>query len=145
VAHEPQADAASTEHMVDYDRHSQMQDQLVRSNAERLRDLVDQIGPVAPDFVMVDYGCGPGHSAIDTVRPVIEAYRRLDPRGSIVIRHADQRAMIGTRCSRSRSGLTVISAAALAFVPKLRWDRSTRRWQRRARSRSARALPQAIG
>jgi hypothetical protein len=40
--------------------------------------------------VMVDYGCGPGHSAIDTVRPVIEAHRRLDPRGPMVIRHADQ-------------------------------------------------------
>jgi hypothetical protein len=90
VAHEPQADVASTEHMVDYDRHSQMQDQLVRSNSEWLRALVDQIGAVAPEFMMVDYGCGPGHSAIDTVCPVIEAYRRLDPRGSIVIRHADQ-------------------------------------------------------
>ena len=90
MAHEPQADVASTEHMVDYDRPSQMPDELVRSNSERLRALVDPIGAVAPEFLRGDYGCGPGHSAIDTVRPVIEAYRRLDPRGSIVIRHADQ-------------------------------------------------------
>jgi hypothetical protein len=36
------------------------------------------------------YGCGPGHSALDSVAPVIEAYRRIDPRGAIVIRHSDQ-------------------------------------------------------
>jgi hypothetical protein len=76
--------------MVDYDRNSYMQDQLVRSTAERLCALVNRIGPVAPEFVMVDYGCGPGHSAIDTVRPVIESYRRLDPQGRMGIGHADQ-------------------------------------------------------
>ncbi len=81
---------ASTERMVDYDRHSQMQDQMVRTNAERLRVLVERIGAVEPPFTMVDYGCGPGQSALHSVRPVIEAYRRLDPRGRMVIRHADQ-------------------------------------------------------
>ncbi len=86
----PLPNPASTEHMVDYDRHSDMQDQMVRSKAERLRALTAEIGVVAPEFVLVDYGCGPGHSAISTVRPVIEAYRRLDPQGPMVIRHADQ-------------------------------------------------------
>ncbi len=86
----PRQELASTEHMVDYDRNSQIQGQMVRSNAERLRGLVERIGVVAPPFVMVDYGCGPGHSALGTVGPVVEAYRRIDPHGPMVIRHADQ-------------------------------------------------------
>ncbi len=81
---------ASTEHMVDYDRNSYMQDQMVRSRAERLGAAVERIGPVVPEFTAMDYGCGPGHSALDSVAPVIETYRRIDPGGSIVIRHSDQ-------------------------------------------------------
>jgi len=83
--------AASTERMVDYDRNSYMQDQMVRSRAEWLRTAVERIGPVAPEFTVMDYGCGPGHSALDAVAPVIEAYRRIDPQGAMVIRHSDQR------------------------------------------------------
>jgi len=81
---------ASTERMVDYDRNSYMQDQMVRSRAERLRAAVGLIGSVAPEFTAMDYGCGPGHSALDSVAPVIDAYRRIDPTGPIVIRHSDQ-------------------------------------------------------
>jgi hypothetical protein len=80
---------ASTEGMVDYDRNSYMQDQMIRSRAERLRSAVECIG-VVPEFTVMDYGCGPGHSALDAVAPVIEAYRRIDPRGAMVIRHCDQ-------------------------------------------------------
>ena len=87
---EPGQELPSTGRMVDYDRHSQMQDQMVRSNADWLRTLVERIGAVAPPFIVVDYGCGPGRSALDTVRPVIDAYRRLDPQAPMVIRHADQ-------------------------------------------------------
>jgi hypothetical protein len=90
VKGKPQQDLASTEHMVDYDRNSYMQDQMVRSRAERLRAAVERIGRVAPEFTAMDYGCGPGHSALDSVTPVVEAYRRIDPRGAIVIRHSDQ-------------------------------------------------------
>jgi SAM dependent carboxyl methyltransferase len=82
--------AASTERMVDYDRNSYMQDQMVRSRAEWLRAAVERIGPVAPEFTVMDYGCGPGHSALDAVAPVIEAYRRIDPQGAMVVRHSDQ-------------------------------------------------------
>jgi hypothetical protein len=82
--------AASTEHMVDYDRNSYMQDQMVRSRAEWLRAAVARIGPVMPEFTVMDYGCGPGHSALDAVMPAIEAYRQIDARGAIVIRHSDQ-------------------------------------------------------
>jgi hypothetical protein len=81
--------AASTEHMVDYDRNSYMQDQMVRSRAEWLRAAVEHIGPVAPEFTVMDYGCGPGHSALAAVMPAIEAYRQIDPRGTIVVRHSD--------------------------------------------------------
>ena len=76
--------------MVDYDRNSYMQDQMVRSRAEWLRTAVERIGPVVPEFTAMDYGCGPGHSALAAVAPTIEAYRRIDPRGTIVIRHSDQ-------------------------------------------------------
>jgi hypothetical protein len=86
----PQEKVASTEHMVDYDRNSYMQDQMVRSRAEWLRAAVARIGPVMPEFTVMDYGCGPGHSALDAVVPAIEAYRQIDPRGTIVIRHSDQ-------------------------------------------------------
>lgn len=80
----------STEGMVDYDRNSAMQRHFVRSHAHRLRRLVERIGVVEPEFRHVDYGCGPGHSAIDAVRPSIEAYRALSLNGPIAICHADQ-------------------------------------------------------
>jgi SAM dependent carboxyl methyltransferase len=38
----------------------------------------------------MDYGCGPGHSALDAVAPTIETYRRIAPQGVMVIRHSDQ-------------------------------------------------------
>jgi hypothetical protein len=85
-----QQSVASTERMVDYDRNSYMQDQMVRSRAQWLRAAVERIGRVVPEFTAMDYGCGPGHSALDAVAPVIEAYRRIDPRGAMVIRHSDQ-------------------------------------------------------
>jgi hypothetical protein len=85
-----QRSGTSTERMVDYDRNSYMQDQMVRSRAEWLRVAVERIGSVAPEFTAMDYGCGPGHSALAAVAPVIETYRRMDPRGAMVIRPSDQ-------------------------------------------------------
>lgn len=81
---------APTEGMVDYDRNSYMQNQMIRSRAQRLHSAVESIGRVVPEFTVMDYGCGPGHSALDAVAPVIEAYRRIDARGAMVIRHCDQ-------------------------------------------------------
>ena len=83
-------DAASTERMVDYDRNSFMQDQMVRSKEDQVAALVREIGAVDPEFVLADYGCGPGHSAIDAVRPAINAYRRVSTAGTTVVRHMDQ-------------------------------------------------------
>jgi len=90
VTRKTQQSATPTESMVDYDRNSYMQDQMVRGRAQWLRAAVERVGPVVPEFTAMDYGCGPGHSALDAVTPVIEAYRRIDPRGVMVIRHSDQ-------------------------------------------------------
>ncbi|WP_169054242.1 hypothetical protein [Nitratireductor sp. XY-223] len=80
----------STEGMVDYNRNSAMQQQLVNHHAGCIRDLVRRIGSVQREFRVVDYGCGPGQSAVDAVAPAIEAYRALDPVTPISVCHADQ-------------------------------------------------------
>jgi SAM dependent carboxyl methyltransferase len=80
----------ATEGMVDYDRNSAAQQRIVRLNAGRIRSLIERLGYVRPDLKIVDYGCGPGTSAIDAVAPAIEAYRALFPEGPISICHADQ-------------------------------------------------------
>lgn len=75
--------------MVDYGANSAMQSALVASKAGVLRDLVGRIGPLDRPFIVEDYGCGPARSAIDVVRPIVEAYRALSD-GPVVVRHADQ-------------------------------------------------------
>jgi len=85
-----QSPAASTEHMVDYDRNSFMQQQMVLGQQGRLAALVRNVGVVRPEFVVTDYGCGPARSALEAVRPAVETYRQLDPAGSLVVRHMDQ-------------------------------------------------------
>lgn len=86
----PERSLSSTDRMVDYDANSAPQDRLVRDRAERIADLVRRIGPREGEFVIQDYGCGPGHSAIDAVRPALEAYRALSPDGPVTVRHSDQ-------------------------------------------------------
>jgi SAM-dependent methyltransferase len=76
--------------MVDYDRNSAAQQSLVRLQAGRIRGLVERIGQVEPEFRVVDYGCGPGTSAIDAVKPAIEAYRVRFADAPISVCHADQ-------------------------------------------------------
>ncbi|MEO1093237.1 MAG: hypothetical protein AAFX81_21685, partial [Pseudomonadota bacterium] len=83
-------DETSTSGMVDYDRNSIMQRSLVESHAQQLRRVVGEIGPLDGEFRIVDYGCGPGQSAIEAVRPAIEAYRAGCPQGPIAVCHADQ-------------------------------------------------------
>ena len=80
----------STEGMVDYDRNSSAQQQLVRVHEPLLRELVGRLGQVEPEFRIVDYGCGPGTSAIDAVKPTVAAYRALFPDSPIAVCHADQ-------------------------------------------------------
>jgi SAM dependent carboxyl methyltransferase len=86
----PIAAQRSTDGMVDYDRHSSAQQAIIRSQDARIRDLVARIDPVNSEIRIVDYGCGPGTSAITAVRPAIESCRALHPRHSVVVCHADQ-------------------------------------------------------
>jgi len=80
----------STEGMVDYDRNSYQQGLIVAGGARWIHDLVPKIGVMTPEFRMVDYGCGPGGTAIETVRPAVEAFRALSAAAPIAITHADQ-------------------------------------------------------
>lgn len=80
----------STKGMVDYDRNSAAQQRMVRLHAEHIRGLVERLGHVRPELKIVDYGCGPGTSAIDAVKPAIEAYRARFPEAPIAVCHADQ-------------------------------------------------------
>ena len=80
----------STEGMVDYDRNSPVQRRMVSQHDARLRELTERLGPVEPELRIVDYGCGPGTSAIDVAKPVIEAYRGRFPQAPISVCHADQ-------------------------------------------------------
>ena len=84
------ADQKSTEGMVDYGKNSAMQQRLVQHHAERIRSLVHRLGLAQPELRIVDYGCGPGPSAIDAVAPALEAYRAHFPDGPIAVCHADQ-------------------------------------------------------
>lgn len=80
----------STEGMVDYGKNSALQQSIVRYHGDRIRALVQRLGQVQPEFKVVDYGCGPGPSAIEAVKPAVEAYRALFPEDPIAVCHADQ-------------------------------------------------------
>lgn len=80
----------STEGMVDYNQNSTAQQQMVHLQAGRIRALVQKMGRVEPELKLADYGCGPGQSTVETVKPAIAAYRELYPDAPIVVCHADQ-------------------------------------------------------
>ncbi|HSA80221.1 MAG TPA: hypothetical protein VLE23_05320 [Geminicoccaceae bacterium] len=80
----------STEGMVDYDRNSAAQQNIVTSQDATIRRLVERLGPIEPEMRIVDYGCGPGTSAIAAMQPAIAAYRAKVPSGPVVVCHADQ-------------------------------------------------------
>ncbi|GAB5374238.1 MAG: hypothetical protein AcusKO_07000 [Acuticoccus sp.] len=83
--------APSTDHMSDYDRNSSVQDKMIRFRSSKIAALAAGL-PRAADGTLViqDYGCGPGHSALDAVRPAIDALREAAPDAPIVVRHSDQ-------------------------------------------------------
>ncbi|WP_193371123.1 hypothetical protein [Pelagibius marinus] len=80
----------STEGMVDYNAHSSAQQSMVANHAATIRKLVQNIGPVRPEFRIADYGCGPGLSTINVARSAIEAYREVEGDGPVAVCHLDQ-------------------------------------------------------
>ena len=57
---------------------------------DRIQSLATQVPDAGGVFKMVDFGCGPGVSSVETVRPAIASWRARDPDAQIVICHADQ-------------------------------------------------------
>lgn len=90
MPHKRSGDQKSTEGMTDYNRNSAAQQQIVDSLAPQIRDLVGRIGSTRPEFRIVDYGCGPGISTINVMRPAIEAYQAAFPGEPIAACHMDQ-------------------------------------------------------
>jgi hypothetical protein len=83
-------DPRSTEGMVDYNWNSAGQQRQIESQADHIRRLVETIGRVEPEFRIADYGCGPGASTVNIMKPAIAAYRAHFPDDPIVARHCDQ-------------------------------------------------------
>lgn len=79
----------STDGMVDYNANSAMQKQSVQSHAHLIRDLANNIEVDDSEIRIVDYGCGPGLSSVNTVRPAIEALLSRHPDIPVSICHAD--------------------------------------------------------
>ncbi|MFA3917225.1 hypothetical protein [Ruegeria hyattellae] len=90
MASDPIETRKSTEGMVDYNRNSSAQQQHAIMQADHIRRLVGKLGRVEPELRLVDYGCGPGMSAIETVRPAIETYRAQFADAPIAVCHSDQ-------------------------------------------------------
>ncbi|MEM6460988.1 MAG: hypothetical protein AAF724_03645 [Pseudomonadota bacterium] len=80
----------TTEGMVDYGKHSLMQQQLVLHHDPLIRALVGRLAPAGEDLRLVDYGCGPGDSALQAVMPAIETWRARFADAPVSVCHADQ-------------------------------------------------------
>lgn len=73
-----------------YDGHSREQAKVIRSEAERLRYVVEQLDLSVPELRIVDYGCGPGRNSMTAFHTVLDAVhdRRADV--PVVAVHNDQ-------------------------------------------------------
>ncbi|WP_420336331.1 hypothetical protein [Roseibium sp.] len=80
----------STEGMVDYDANSLAQKEHALGNSAVIADLAHRVADLPFDLNFTDYGCGPGQSAIETVRPALDTWSRLKPQKSVSVCHADQ-------------------------------------------------------
>ncbi|MEO1092550.1 MAG: hypothetical protein AAFX81_18160 [Pseudomonadota bacterium] len=80
----------STEGMVDYDDNSLAQRQLATLRAPLVARLASSVDPKGPELRIVDYGCGPGTTAVEAVRPAIAAWQQRFPGTAIAVCHADQ-------------------------------------------------------
>lgn len=82
----------STEGMVDYNANSTAQQQNALRNASVISDLARRVAASADagPLTFTDYGCGPGQSTIETVRPALTTWRQLAPEKLLAVCHADQ-------------------------------------------------------
>ncbi len=80
----------STEGMVDYNENSKAQRQNALRNSAVISDLARRVSGLPGDLNITDYGCGPGQSAIETVRPALDAWSASAPGKQISVCHADQ-------------------------------------------------------
>lgn len=85
-----QQSGKATEGMLDYNKNSSAQLQLVRLLSPTVRDLVHSMDTPGAEFKIVDYGCGPGVNSIEMVKPAIKACREKFNDTPIVVCHSDQ-------------------------------------------------------
>ncbi|MES0879622.1 hypothetical protein [Roseibium sp. SCP14] len=80
----------ATEGMVDYDDNSLAQRQDTLRNSDVIFELASRLSNQPDNLNITDYGCGPGQSAIDTVRPALDAWRKSAQDKPVAVCHADQ-------------------------------------------------------
>jgi hypothetical protein len=80
----------STDGMVDYNANSLAQRQHALQNSDVIAELADRVLQVQGPLNFTDYGCGPGQSAIETVRPALARWLSAEPPRSVSVCHADQ-------------------------------------------------------
>ncbi|WP_434052714.1 MAG: hypothetical protein RDA78_26305 [Roseibium sp.] len=123
----------STEGMVDYDANSRAQKEHALGNADVIADLAQRVANRPDDLNITDYGCGPGQSAIETVRPALDAWSSLVPRKNVSVCHADQpgndwNALMSLVAGKSgylnRPHPPLVSAAVGSFYERMVPDRS---------------------
>ncbi|MEM9634313.1 MAG: hypothetical protein AAGA50_23490 [Pseudomonadota bacterium] len=80
----------ATEGMVDYDDNSLAQRQDTLRNSDVIFELANRLSDLSGVLNITDYGCGPGQSAVETVRPALEAWRKSSANKQVTVCHADQ-------------------------------------------------------
>ncbi|WP_305986368.1 hypothetical protein [Roseibium sp. MMSF_3544] len=86
---ESDTDGRSTEGMVDYDANSLAQKQHALRNSDVISELAARISSLPGLLNFTDYGCGPGQSAIETVRPALATWQKSNPSRALSVCHAD--------------------------------------------------------
>jgi|GEM_PF-1509060 len=80
----------STDGMVDYNANSFAQRQNALRNAHVIADLARRVSVLPGPLNITDYGCGPGDSSVDTVRPALNVWQTAAAGRMKSVCHADQ-------------------------------------------------------
>lgn len=84
------AENRSTDGMIDYDANSRAQQNNALGNAEVISELAQRVSSHADVLNMTDFGCGPGQSAIETIKPALSCWNDCAPNKMVSVCHADQ-------------------------------------------------------